>query len=139
MNHIEAPESEYLYTELSQLTNAGQGLHTAIDIYKGEVIAIYRGKIITDKQANTRIKANKDQYFMNMPDGSIMDSMQTDCMAKFANDAQAYSGSAFRNNSKIALDEEENVCLIATRNISTGEEIFCSYGKRYWKKHSTSE
>jgi SET domain-containing protein len=135
MNNIEAPESEYLYKELSQLSNAGQGLHTAIDIFKGEIIAVYRGKIITDEQANIRIKAKKDRYFMNMPDGSIMDSMQAKCMAKYANDASAFSDSGFSNNSRITLDEEENVCLIATRNIRIGEEIFCSYGKRYWKKH----
>ena len=139
MNTIKAQESSYLYTEISQLPNAGKGLHTAIDIYKGEIIAIYKGEIITDAQAKMRIEANIDQYFINMLDGSIMDSIKTRCMAKYANDAQGQLNSSFKNNAKIALDEEQNVCLIATRHIKTGEEIFCSYGKKYWKKHRVKQ
>lgn len=70
-----------------------------------------------------------------MVDGSIMDSMKIKCFAKYANDATGYLNSNFRNNANIALDEQDNVCIIARRSIKTGEEIFCSYGKRYWKKH----
>ncbi len=135
MNTIKAPESTYLYTELSQLPDAGKGLHTAIDIFKGEIIAVYKGEIITDAQAKIRIDAKIDQYFINMLDGSIMDSIKTRCMAKYANDAQGQLNSKFRNNAKITLDDRQNVCLMATRNIRTGEEIFCSYGKKYWEKH----
>jgi len=35
---IDADEADYLYVSLSQLPNAGNGLFTAIDIYKDEVI-----------------------------------------------------------------------------------------------------
>ncbi len=135
MNKIDASEADYLYVEPSQLTGAGKGLYTAIDIHKGEIIALYKGKIITNEQANTRITARLDQYFINMPDGSIMDSGRTKCFAKFANDAEAYSDSKLRNNAKITLNDSDKVCLAATRNIKPGEEIFCGYGKRYWKKH----
>lgn len=58
-----------------------------------------------------------------------MDSMHVNCFAKYANDVVG----AAKTNAKISLDEQDNVCLVATRNISKGEEIFCSYGKRYWK------
>ena len=68
-----------------------------------------------------------------MPDGSILDSMKTKCFAKYANDADGFSNSVFKNNAKIGLNESDNVCLIALRNIKIGEEIFCSYGNRYWK------
>ncbi len=70
-----------------------------------------------------------------MVDDTIMDSMNTDCYAKYANDAKGRQISEFRNNSKIALDDENNVCLVATKNIKSKSEIFCSYGKKYWKKH----
>lgn len=134
-NIIEASEADYLYTQTSQLPNSGMGLYTAITIYKDEIISLFKGEQLTIKQAANRIQKGKDQYFINMLDGSIMDSMHIACYAKFANDAEGYTKSNFKNNSKIALDENQNVCLIATRNIKSGLEIFCGYGKAYWKKH----
>lgn len=86
-------------------------------------------------EAEILIKNNQDKYFINMIDGTIMDSMTTDCFAKYANDAEAFQNFQFQNNAKIALDDENNVCIIATKNIKSYNEIFCSYGKRYWKKH----
>ncbi len=92
------------------------------------------GELLTRSQAAGRAKKNNDRYFINMPDGSTMDSMNTKCFAKYANDAKGISISGFITNAKIALDENNRVCLIAIRNIKPGEEIFCSYGKRYWRK-----
>jgi uncharacterized protein len=104
-------------------------------LYKDEIISLFKGEILTDTQAKLREKKGNDKYFINMIDGSIMDSMKVKCFAKYANDATGFSNSNFKNNSRIGLDEYDRVCLIATRNIKTNEEIFCSYGKKYWKKH----
>ena len=135
---IKALESDYLYFELSQIVNAGNGLYTAIDIYKNETIALFKGEIITNKEAEKRAKQKKDSCFINLLDGSIMDGMHVNCYAKYANDAEGIGNSSFKNNAEITLDEEDNVCLKATRTIPAGQEIFCSYGKPYWKKHSTN-
>jgi len=135
-NTIEAPEADYLYVKVSQLPASGNGLFTAIDIYKDEVIAIFKGEILTDLQAKLRAKKGNDKYFINMVDGSIMDSMHVACFAKYANDAEGFSKSNFKNSAKITLDEDSNVCITATKNIKNSEEIFCCYGKNYWKKHS---
>ena len=132
---IEAPESDYLYTEDSTIPNAGKGLFTAINIYKNEVIAIFKGEILSETEAELRVANNTDQYFINMIDGTIMDSMNVDCFAKYANDAEAFENSLYKNNSKITLDDDDNVCIIATKDIKSQNEIFCSYGKKYWKKH----
>ncbi len=132
---IDALESDYLYVAASQLPGSGNGLYTATDIYKDEIIAVFKGEILTDRQIALRIKKGEDKYFISMPDGSIMDSMKTKCFAKYANDAEGFSKSPYRNSGKIVLDDEENVCIIAIRNIRSREEIFCGYGKRYWKKH----
>ena len=134
-NTIESAESDYLYKALSQLPNSGNGLFTAINIYKDETISIFKGKILTDSQAKKSVLNGKDQYFINMLDGTIMDSINTPCFAKYANDVNGTFESQFKNNAKIGLDEENNVCVIAIRKIVSGEEIFCSYGKKYWKKH----
>jgi len=111
-------------------------LFTAIDIYKNEIISLFKGEIVSNKEAEKRANQNNDRYFINLLDGSIMDSMNTDCFAKYANDAKGLTNSTFKNNADISLDDADNVCLKATKNIKAGEEIFCAYGKPYWKKHS---
>ena len=135
MLKIEAPESDYLYIQDSQIPNAGKGLFTAIDIYPNEIISIFKGEILTDNEAQKRISEGNDRYFINMLDGSILDSMNVDCFAKYANDAEAFSKLEFKNNSKITLDDDDNVCIVATKKIKSQHEIFCSYGGKYWKKH----
>ena len=129
---IDAEEADYLYIETSQIPNAGKGLFSAIDIYKDEIIAVYLGDKITAKEAVNRIANKQDQYFINLLDGTILDSNPVFCFAKYANDTY---GTSLKNNAKISLNEKEEVCLIATKRILSGDEIFCSYGKKYWKKH----
>ena len=134
-NTIDAKEEDYLYIQKSQIENSGNGLFTAIEIYKEEIISIFKGKIITNTEAESIVKLNEDKYFINLLDGTILDSNTVDCFAKYANDSNGFIKSKYKNNSKISLDEANNVCLVATKNIKSNEEIFCSYGKRYWKKH----
>ena len=133
-NTIEIPEEDYLYIDISQLPDSGKGLYTAIPIYKDEIISYFKGEILSDAEAKSRVDQHADQYFINLLDGSIMDSKNIECYAKYANDAQGFSGSDFKNNVKIGLDENEAVCLIAVKSLKAGEEIFCSYGKKYWEK-----
>jgi len=130
---IEAKEADYLYINESQIPNSGKGLFTAIPIYKDEIISVFKGKILSKKEAESRASNNNDAYFINMPDGTILDSMKVKCFAKYANDALGFVKSKYKINSKITLDENGNVCIVASRDIIMGEEIFCSYGKKYWK------
>ena len=95
---IEAPESDYLYIQDSQITNAGKGLFTAIDIYPNEIISLFKGEILTNEDAQKRVSEGNDRYFINMLDGSILDSMNVDCFAKYANDAEAFSKLEFKNH-----------------------------------------
>jgi SET domain-containing protein len=133
---IDAKESDYLYTQRSQIEHAGDGLFTAIDIYIDEIISLFKGEIISDKESKKRSLRSHDKYFINLLDGSIMDSMHTACYAKYANDAEGFSISGFKNNAEITLDDHDNVCVKALKEIKSGEEVFCGYGKRYWKRHS---
>jgi hypothetical protein len=134
-NTIDAKEEDYLYIQKSQIENSGNGLFTAIKIYKEEIISVFKGKILTNIEAESIVKLNEDKYFINLLDGTILDSNTVDCFAKYANDSNGFTKSKYKNNSKISLDEANKVCLIATKNIKSNEEIFCSYGKKYWKKH----
>jgi SET domain-containing protein len=135
-NSIESAESDYLYKATSQLLDSGNGLYTAITIYKDETISIFKGEILTDLEVDQSVSHGKDQYFISMLDGTIMDSIDTPCFAKYANDVNGSLQTRFKNNAKIGLDEENNICVIAIRKIKSGEEIFCGYGARYWEKHS---
>jgi len=138
INTIDAAEANYLYIKTSQLPNAGNGLYTVLNLFKHEVISLFKGEILTSLESMSRLKKNEDKYFINMLNGTIMDSMRTHCFAKYANDAKGFPFTTFlNNNAKISLDDSNRVCLIAIRNIKAGEEIFCSYGKRYWKKHNS--
>lgn len=134
---IDMPEEAYLYTDMSQIENAGMGLYTAVDINKGEIIAIFHGEVLTDEEADERVENNDDQYFMELPSGEILDCKFVDGYAKYANDAEGIP-TKFRNNSYIGIDDDDNVVLIAKRDIKADEEIFTGYGKSYWKKHASS-
>lgn len=131
---IDANEGTYLYVQNSQLPNAGNGLFSSIDIFKDEVISLFKGETLTDKEAAQRAKNNEDGYFINMLDGTILDSKNVSCFAKYANDSQGLKKSPFPYNAEIGLNDDEEVCLIAIKKIKPGEEIFCSYGKKYWQK-----
>ncbi|RXR19287.1 SET domain-containing protein [Flavobacterium amnicola] len=134
-NTIEALEDDYLYIQPSQITNSGNGLFTAIKIYKDEIIAVFKGEILSPTEIIKREVKGEDKYFMVLLDGSVLDCMLTDCFAKYANDASGLGKSSFVNNAKITLDDNGNVCLVATSTIKEHQEIFCSYGQKYWKKH----
>ncbi|MDZ4667491.1 MAG: SET domain-containing protein [bacterium] len=132
---IAAPESDYLYVASSLIPDSGMGLFTCINIFKDEVICLFGGEIIGEERAKERIFLNLDQYFISLPNGKYLDSFQSTCFARYANDAKGkYIGSA-KNNAKIALNDQEKVCLIATKKIKAGSEIYCTYGKSYWLKH----
>lgn len=129
---IDSPEEDYLYTDVSQIENAGMGLYTAIKIYKNEIIAVFHGEIINNSERKKRIEKNIHHYFVVLLNGKTMDSMSTDCFAKYANDANGTNRSLYENNSFISLDEKDRPCIVASRTLKAGEEIFCSYGDNYW-------
>lgn len=131
---IDAKEADYLYVKESQIQSAGKGLFTSIFIYKNEIISFFKGEILSDEEADIRAAKGKDSYFINMLDGTIMDSMNVKCFAKYANDAEGFVKTDFKTNATLTLDDNNNVCLVAIRDLRIGEEIFCSYGNRYWEK-----
>lgn len=134
-NVIDAEEKHYLFIDTSQLPQSGKGLYTHIDIYKDEIISLFKGEILSHKQITRRVKEGQDQYFISTLDGHILDSKRINCFAKYANDVKGCIETEYKNNSKITIDEENNICLTATKKIKSGEEIFCTYGRAYWKKH----
>jgi hypothetical protein len=132
---IDVEEVEYLYIDTSLIIGAGKGLFTAITIHKNEIISIYKGELLQEKSANRRIELGQNDFFMNLPNGKILDAKNTDCFAKYANDAKGVQSSSYKNNALITVNHKNQICLVAKVNIKAGSEIFCSYGKAYWINH----
>lgn len=131
---LDLPEADYLYVQPSRIPHAGMGLFTAIPLQRGDVIAVFQGERLSAPEAKRRAAANADAYFVTLLDGSTLDSMHTECFAKYANDAEGPGNSRLRNNAVITLDDEDRPCILATRAIKTGGEVFVGYGKAYWEK-----
>lgn len=129
---IDAKETDYLFVKKSQIPDAGKGLFTTLPIYKNEIISMFKGELLSEEEAEIRAKNGANRYFINMLDGSIMDSMKVKCFAKYANDAEGLVKTEFSNNATITLDDDNNVCLVAMQDIVMEKEIFCSYGVKYW-------
>jgi SET domain-containing protein len=130
---IDAAEADYLYVDSSAITGAGLGLFTAITIYPNEIISLFKGEVLTDLEAKQRAEHHQDDYFISLLDGTILDSQYVDCFAKYANDAEAFAGAEGKNNATITINEEGEVCLVASVEIAAGEEVYVGYGHRYWK------
>lgn len=129
---IEAPEADYLYVDTSRIAGAGLGLFTAIPIHRGEVVAVYTGERFSRKEARLRAIRGEDSYFVTLMGGDTLDSMHSDCFAKYANDVEGPATSLLRNNSVITLDDSGRPCVMATRRIPAGGEVYVAYGKPYW-------
>lgn len=132
---ILADERAYLFTGPSQIAGSGKGLFTAVQIYKDEVIAVFKGRILSAVVAKQKAALRQDAYFINMPDGTIMDCNRSFCFAKYANDASGFKKSALKNNAVITLNEDDEVCLVALTDIHAGAEVCCSYGRKYWQNY----
>lgn len=131
---IDSDEEDYLYVKTSQIPNSGRGLFTAIDIEIDEVISIFKGEVLSDDEVKSRTESGDDDYFMNLPNGDILDCKRTECFAKYANDAEG-SNTGFRNNCIISMNDDD-VVLVATQDIKAGDEIFVEYGENYWNNNS---
>lgn len=131
---LDIPEADYLCVQPSRIPHAGMGLFTAISLQRGESIAVFHGEQLSAAEASRRAAAGADAYFVTLLDGSILDSMHTECFAKYANDVEGPGNSRLRNNAVITLDDEDRPCIVATRSIKAGGEIHVGYGKAYWAK-----
>ena len=131
---IDAPEADYLFVQPSGIAGAGKGLFTAIPIHPGEVVAVFEGERLSATEAKRRAEREEDGYFVTLLDGNTLDSMHTECFAKYANDAEGPGNSRLRNNAVITVDDGDRPCVMATRTIKAGGEVFVAYGKAYWKK-----
>ncbi|MDB5272273.1 MAG: hypothetical protein JWO58_640 [Chitinophagaceae bacterium] len=131
---------DFLYVQESQIPYSGKGLFISVGKKKGEIIALFKGEVLSFEEAEKRALKNEDGYFINMLNGTILDSMHVECFAKYANDAHGPAKVPFKSNAEIRLNGTvDSASLVALRDIREGEEIFCSYGRKYWKNFMSKQ
>ena len=123
-----------LLVKKSKLPGAGKGLYTTKAIKEDARIIEYRGEIIGWKDYNERVKRQEDGYLFYFNRNKCVDAFHTpQYKARYANDAAGIVKiKGLRNNSHYEVHDGK-CFIIAARDISRGEEIFCDYTKDYWK------
>ncbi len=122
-----------LTVKTSQLPNSGKGLFTTTAIKKGEKVIEYEGEIIDWKEYEKRVELNKDGYLFFINKKRCIDAFNTpQHKARFANDAAGLGRVKGLKNNCVYDIEGDKCFIVATKNISAGEEIFVSYSKEYW-------
>jgi len=132
---LERIETKSLYVDKSTIPNAGQGLFAKRDFKKGEMICNFRGDLIDNEELAKRdVGGERSHYFIEIRPDLTLDVYNSNCMARYANDAEGNEKIGKSNNSEINLNRKDSgAFIVATRDIKAGEEIFLSYGEQYWK------
>ncbi|KAL3758326.1 hypothetical protein ACHAWU_004291 [Discostella pseudostelligera] len=127
----------------STIDGAGNGLFTTVPIPKGAIVCYYTG-YRHHYQSQKRLKDR--QYIMKLQNGwpkfdrrndGFIDALPTkDVLARFINDPRLEE----RCNVAFEHIKEPEIwyCpVVAQRDIAIGEELFVSYGPRYWSEART--
>jgi hypothetical protein len=123
-NHLRAIDG--LRIKASSVPGAGLGLFAEKDFPTGSHLTRYTGDY--RRTQDGRIGG---YYFLQLTNAKSIDAARTNTdSGRWANDAR---GSPFEPNSELVTHPATGSGrLRATRNIKKGEEIFVSYGPRYW-------
>lgn len=132
-----SPKKGKVEVKTSTIPNSGKGLFALQDFEKGDEIVEFTGKEISAAEIE-KLTGEKAEYLVAKSDGTTIDVYNSKSPAKYANDHDGYlkktKGSGFtkKNNSEIQELDNGEIWLCATKAIKEGDEIFCSYGTRYW-------
>lgn len=120
----------------SRYASLGKGLIAARMFDKGECIAHYGGEILTRSQYEQRYTAvgRRAEYTAQLTEHVFLDMVQTNSgVARFINDARGLQ-SAQQNARMTYTAHRRGIQIRATQRIEVGQEIFMSYGSRFWNK-----
>ena len=112
----------------STISAAGQGLFAKRAFRRGEVVCELAGRVVPWPHLLTR---RDDTYTLQLSPFVYVDAKDNpEVLARFINDNadRLRLNLAWRKQPAIGRAE-----AIALRDISAGEELFVSYGQRYWK------
>lgn len=120
---------------LSKIKDAGFGVFAKTNIKKGDLISEFTGKLVRNDDYDYWSKKEQFLYLIYWDENHKLDVENSDCFAKYANDACGINKiKGLKNNSKIAW-HDDRLFLKAIKDIEKGEEIYVSYGKEYWNEY----
>ena len=122
---------KHLFTQPSNIPNAGLGLFTNIFIPKGATIIEYTGNITTWEKVS---EDGENLYIYYVNDDHVIDaSKRKKSLGRYANDAQGMKKIKGLLNNADYVEDGLRVYIKAKKDIEAGQEIFVSYGKEYWE------
>jgi SET domain-containing protein len=122
-----------LVVKKSSIKGAGDGLYTTKEIKKGDKVASYTG----EKKTRQEYDQNISGYGVEITKQMILDARSTQTgLGRYVNDCRAANkrrGECKGNNARFTVDRKsDSVSVKATKRIKAGEEVFLSYGRKYW-------
>lgn len=127
-------ERDGLTIAKSQLPGAGWGAYAWREYKKNEQLGEYLGRELTPEEA----EVSKSHYLMDTPDGEhVIDAKDAwrngFSLIAYVNDLTRDNKKAgFSYNSEFREGKNNDIWLDAIKPIHKGDEIFASYGKKYW-------
>lgn len=123
---------QYLKVKRSTLPGTGKGLFTTVAIPRGTVIAEYKGKVTTWKDADHRNGENLYVFYVTR--NNVIDANgNRKAFAHFANDAKGPKRVKGVVNNAEYIVKNKRVFISALKDIPPNGEIFVGYGKEYWE------
>jgi hypothetical protein len=120
----------------SGIPNSGKGLFTTKRILKNKNIAKYTGDIKTLEDYNL---IPGGTYGLEITRGRVLDASSTQSgIARYANDCREQARKMKKCkgiNSRFVVSNRgghTTVWLRSTKNIAVDDEIYVSYGRKYW-------
>lgn len=104
--------------------HGGFGLYSNTDFKKGDEIIQYKGKIITDEQADKKL----GMYLFQLDNGYTIDGSGRANTARYINHSCRPNAESYKVGKK-------EIWIYAMKKISKGEEITYNYGKEFFDGH----
>jgi SET domain-containing protein len=109
----------------SSIPGIGKGLFTRVDIFKGDTIGYYEGKILTDEQAERPRYANSAYLLYVCKDHYILGEGKQSNYTRYVNHSNK------PNIEMINSTRWKTSRFQALKRIKAGEELFLHYGPDY--------
>lgn len=120
----------------SQIPHSGLGVYCTQDYKKGCLLSEYGGDLLTPSQAD-EITGN-NMYLFDLPTGFTLNPVKIAKAQKPESPIGCWINDPLNKRlvNVEAQADENRVLFYAKRDLSKGDELFWSYGKKYWKDWS---
>lgn len=127
---------------VSRIPNSGRGVFVTRDFHEGEVITLYFGHVFGEQERAWMQYHNMGSHCKPLQyKHSYLDGVKTAFVGMHAGQLLNQGDANTRNCEWITLETKTSkrfVAIRATRYIFPGEELYISYGKKFWDEQLAS-